>query len=438
MQKNFSEQYLAGQSFAKQDLRDASFRNARLAGADFSGADVRGVDFASADLRCARFCGARLGRTRWPATVLHLGVCAICGVVTLVSILLNAFLLRSAASPESPADRFTGISFLVAWAAGMLLVAVKGLSPGTFRILGALSAAILVTNAVAGLLGYSTAAVAAVWMAIAIAVAMAVTGVGAAAGAIAGAFVAVFLTALGGAMAFGGEGVRVLTQMAEVAVAAQFAFAIFIRWRLSVRDPKFSQTERARARFLSADGTWFEGADLTNANFEDADLSGACFADADITRVRWRGADRIHESRFGGSILTNRRAERLLTTGETGGEPYDDLDLHGANLDGFDLPRVSLRNANLAGASLRGTNLTAANLAGANCSGTDFTGACLTGACLEGWSINEETVLDEVECRFVFLRETDDESGNRERRPPSPGADFQPGEFIKLVRPESR
>ena len=57
----------------------------------------------------------------------------------------------------------------------------------------------------------------------------------------------------------------------------------------------------------------------------------------------------------------------------------------------------------------------------------------MTGACVEAWNIEHTNILDNVDCRFIYLLEhpkpgTDD----RERRPSS--GEFQRGEFTKLFQ----
>lgn len=78
----------------------------------------------------------------------------------------------------------------------------------------------------------------------------------------------------------------------------------------------------------------------------------------------------------------------------------------------------------LAAADLQGANLTEVQAIG-----TDFTGAYLTGACIEAWNIDRSTILKGVKCDFVFLREHQDEKGNRDRRPHDPDRTFAEGEF---------
>ncbi|MEM6837010.1 MAG: pentapeptide repeat-containing protein [Cyanobacteria bacterium P01_C01_bin.120] len=109
-------------------------------------------------------------------------------------------------------------------------------------------------------------------------------------------------------------------------------------------------------------------------------------------------------------------------------------DLRGANLGGATLHRINLNGANLNGATLAGAELHGANLTEAQCISTDFTGAQLTGACLEAWNINETTVLKDVNCEYVFLKEQADSRGSRERRPHDPDKVFQPGDFEKFFK----
>ena len=161
-------------------------------------------------------------------------------------------------------------------------------------------------------------------------------------------------------------------------------------------------------------------------------VAGTSFQGADLSRVCWNKASGIHLARFSQTILRERRVEILLVRGQTTNAAG--MDLRGANLDGFDLRGLSFLHTDLTGASLRGTNLEGANLAETMCIGADFTGARLTGACLEAWNIDATTVLHEVDCRYVFLREHPNERGDRERRPHDPDAVFEPGDFTKLYQ----
>ncbi|UIE40036.1 pentapeptide repeat-containing protein [Leptodesmis sichuanensis] len=117
----------------------------------------------------------------------------------------------------------------------------------------------------------------------------------------------------------------------------------------------------------------------------------------------------------------------LLVTHNGSGKSYVDANLRAANLDGVNLEGVDLTWADLSCATLRHANLKNANLAESLVLHTDFTGATMTGACLEAWNIDSNTVLDDVDCQYVYLLRH-----QQERRPSS--GDFAPSEFTKLFQ----
>jgi uncharacterized protein YjbI with pentapeptide repeats len=99
-------------------------------------------------------------------------------------------------------------------------------------------------------------------------------------------------------------------------------------------------------------------------------------------------------SKIGKSILRNYMKQMGGTAAGEEGNPYANMDLIGANLEGRNLTRanlegryltrVNLKGANLIFADLKGAHLIGANLSGANLSGANLTGANLTGANLTG------------------------------------------------------
>jgi uncharacterized protein YjbI with pentapeptide repeats len=132
--------------------------------------------------------------------------------------------------------------------------------------------------------------------------------------------------------------------------------------------------------------------------------------------------------------LQDFRVLKLLTTLDGIDQDLSNADLRGANLAGAKLHRANLRGANLNGAVLKDAQLHGAILTEANCVAADFTAAHLTGACLEAWNIDSTTLLQNIDCQYVFLREKPDARGDRERRPHDPNKDFQPGDFEKLFK----
>ncbi|MBP0019940.1 MAG: pentapeptide repeat-containing protein [Cyanobacteria bacterium SBLK] len=104
--------------------------------------------------------------------------------------------------------------------------------------------------------------------------------------------------------------------------------------------------------------------------------------------------------------------------------------LRGANLERVNLSRANLRDAKLSRACIShanfsGTDLVFANLSGADLSHTNlwiaralytnFERTNLTGACIWDWHINNETNLNHVICKYIYLGH--DYRGYADRRP---------------------
>jgi uncharacterized protein YjbI with pentapeptide repeats len=129
--------------------------------------------------------------------------------------------------------------------------------------------------------------------------------------------------------------------------------------------------------------------------------------------------------------LINPAVINLLITLNGRNKSYIGANLRGVNLIGADLKEANFNNADIIQATFQGANLEWANLTLTQAVGTNFTKAHITGACVEAWNIESTTILDHVDCRFVYLLEYPKPgTDNRERRPSS--GEFQPGEFTKL------
>ncbi|MEM8504113.1 MAG: pentapeptide repeat-containing protein [Cyanobacteria bacterium P01_D01_bin.1] len=154
-----------------------------------------------------------------------------------------------------------------------------------------------------------------------------------------------------------------------------------------------------------------------------------------FTHTCWKGTEKLNHALLGNSILQDHRVRTLLSAKEKGyKQDLTDANLRGANLSGVTLEEANLTRAVLSDAILTGTVLKNAILTEAQAVNTDFTGACLTGATLEAWNIDSSTILKNIDCQYVFLRETPDEKGNRERRPHNPDKVFQSGDFEKFFK----
>jgi uncharacterized protein YjbI with pentapeptide repeats len=228
--------------------------------------------------------------------------------------------------------------------------------------------------------------------------------------------------------------------------------SIYIIRQIHRGNPKFENLRIIGLALATLGGTTFSGADLTGATFACAKLKHTSLANprqgcTRLTHVRWHQANDLdfvrlgathfwqyHHDDVGTSALQDRRGRKLLTTLNGVDQNFAGADLRGVNLKGAQLRRVDLKGANLNGATLAEAELQGANLAGAQCIGTDFTAAQLTGACLEAWNIDSTTLLNNIDCQYVFLREQPDGRGDRERRPHNPDKDFQPGDFEKFFK----
>jgi uncharacterized protein YjbI with pentapeptide repeats len=208
---------------------------------------------------------------------------------------------------------------------------------------------------------------------------------------------------------------------------------IYVARRANQGDEKFAVIRQLGLALSALGGTNFWGANLTEARFTDATLKSANFTEATLTRTHFTGARQLNKAKPDKTYLANFPLLALLTDPNSGYQAdLAGLDLRGAFLAHANLTNANLRHTDLANADLSGAELRSANLREANCIGTNFTRAHLTGACLEAWNIDHSTIFEQVDCQHVFLLETENAQGSRERRPHDPGANFEPGDFEKL------
>jgi uncharacterized protein YjbI with pentapeptide repeats len=200
---------------------------------------------------------------------------------------------------------------------------------------------------------------------------------------------------------------------------------IYIIWRAFQRDKRYSWIYIA---FVTARGTRFCSADLTNADFTEAELKSTDFRKSKLICTRWHNAKNIDRACVGTSYLSNKQIRRLLVTGEGNGENFDRQDLSNLNLGGS-----TLKNASFIGAYLYKTNLSGSNLSGAllirtTLENADLTNTCLTGTCIQDWHITRGTKLNGAESEYVYMKLVDD---NKRDKIPH-GKQFQKGEFVSF------
>lgn len=154
--------------------------------------------------------------------------------------------------------------------------------------------------------------------------------------------------------------------------------------------------------FAATGGTTFRKANLTDANFSQTRLKSTDFREAILIRVCFKKAQQLDRIRPGKTLLSQPDVRELLSTGYGYKKSYSGANLDGANLDGANLNEANLKQCNLNDASLRATNLEWENLSQIFAINTNFTRCNLTGACIEAWNMDKTTILDEVDCQYVF------------------------------------
>ena len=437
--------YAAGErDFRGAILRGGNFRRADLSGADFSGADIRSARFVEATLRGAKFCHAQAGlQRRW-----WLGQMALVIVISVLAGSLQGFAgawIGSLLTNSDQAIVLTGVAGLIIITIVFFAISHQGF---TLKALGSFAVSVVGAFALgvlgAGFSGVRISVSVSVVGAVAVFSAFAVIGVVAIVSALAFTVGVIGAFTIGVAVVVGitvgiSHAVASTVAVTVAVTVASLLLSIYVDRRIHKFESKFENLRIIGLAVAALGGTRFSGADLTSTTFAHARLKSTNFADSrqrptTLTQVRWHQAQKLDRARLGSSALQDHRVRLLLTTLNGIDQDLSNADLRGANLAGAQLHRANLKAANLNGATLEAAELHSANLAEAQCLGTNFTSAHLTGACLEAWNIDETTILQNIDCLHVFLKEQPDARGNRERRPHNPDKDFQPGDFEKLFK----
>ncbi|MBE9211067.1 pentapeptide repeat-containing protein [Nostoc sp. LEGE 06077] len=192
-------------------------------------------------------------------------------------------------------------------------------------------------------------------------------------------------------------------------------------WKANLKEANLTRAKLCFAELTHSDlsSAIFTQANMRMAEFENAVLKKTDLSHSDLWNTKFKFAD------LSQAILT--KAE-LSYADFWNANLYETI-LYNANLTNAkfsyaNLGEAILYNANLCEAILCNADLTNANLSRIQALGTDFTASVLTGACLEDWSINSETKLDNISCKYVYLK-TD-----KQDRIPKVG-EFGTGEFTR-------
>jgi len=451
-------QYASGRrNFRSITLKGQDFTGIDLSGIDLSGADIRSTNFTNAVLRGVNFSEALGGQQNWwvIAQLMLVGLIAfLAGVLQG----LTGFFIISFVSINSPSSLVLGCVYSLIVVSVFVLVGWQGLASRASSVTTNTIAAFVTTIlSLSVALSVFSNGVIAVSFAVSFALAFAVVGAFAVAVAVVIAYFVTGAVTATLAVSFGfGIAVLVASQFTleiakEIADSSVFivSFSValttfllgcYLAWQALEENENFSTIRTFSLAVATAGGTSFCGADLRGTNFSSSFLQSTSFADSrrqstDCTHTRWKGALRLNRVRFGNTILRDRQVRELLVKPEKGYKiELVGADLHGADLRYAVLEKANLKRCILNNASLKGSVLKYANLTEVQAIKTDLTNACLTGATLKSWNIDSTTVLKDVDCQYVYMREEPDIWGDRERRPHNPDKVFHSGDFEKLFK----
>jgi len=441
------------QDFRGANLQGKSFRGQDLTGANFSYSDIRGANFANAILTKANFHQAQAGLSKnWTSFLLtsSLLLSAISGLIPAITSSWIAWFFTPDFIEQHSA--FPGLLTLTALIVFFITTIVQGLGILAVAVTVVIAIAIGLVGGLAGIVAIIAAVLGAIAVALAIATA---TAVASSTGGTMALFMVVAVAGVrtilelknltgvdhgftSGAVGFAELGILVGWSIVSLTVTlAIIGLGTYIALRSLANDPKYAWIHRIVVVFAATGGTSFRQADLTEANFKYALLQNTNFIGAIITRTRWNEARRLDFARVGNSILRHQAVRDLLVTGNGYNKSYEGLNLQGTNLVGANLNKANLKKANISQATLQRANLEEANLTQVQAIGTNFRGVYLTGACLEKVQIDSTTMLNRVDCRYIYLLENPSSiKGERERRPQDSSKvfDFGSGEFERLCQ----
>ena len=451
--KEVLQLYAAGErDFRGAILRGCDFRGADLSGAEFIGADICSAQFVDAALHGTNFSHAMAGLQRW----CWWGQLIVVGVTAAIAGLLQGFAGANISALFVEPDLNPSVAGIIIGVTSLAIVAIVffeiALQGFTLKALGSTAITVSVAITIATIFSvivrvpinadisiseiFAASIAVAGTIATVFAIAIAFTFDTATAIAVAVPFASTFTSHFAGPSRFA---VPVAVSFTIAFTVASLLLSIYINHCIHRGNAEFENLRIIGFAFAALGSTTFSGVDLTEATFAHAHLKSSNFADSRqrpmcLTRVRWHGAEKLDRARLGTSNLQDPRVRQLVTTLNDIEQDLSDADLRGTNLAGAKLHRAHLKGVNLNGATLESAELHGANLTEAQCVGTDFTAAQLTAACLEAWNIDETTVLQSVDCQYVFLKEQANDLGWRERLPHNPDKCFEPGDFEKYFR----
>ena len=176
--------------------------------------------------------------------------------------------------------------------------------------------------------------------------------------------------------------------------------------------------------------------DLIEANLRYADLRNANLRNVNLRYANLSKVNLGYANLSGANFSKAKLMEANLRHANLNGADLRSADLRYANLRGADLrsadfSEAKLRRVNLSDTTLSDANLSNANLRAAQVLSANFQTAILTGACIQDWQIGSSTILEGVECDYIFRTYDAKNKQFSGRLPVDPHSTFAPGEFTR-------
>jgi uncharacterized protein YjbI with pentapeptide repeats len=436
-------------NFYQSDLRGRSFKGQNLTGADFSNANIQGVNFSNATLTRANFGHAKAGLTFFHKTCLIF----VFVILSVLSGLIAGYvgvlpgLMASLLSEKGFWGRqILSIFYLSALVIFTIIIIRRGLGAS----LGIWAIIIAVVTAIIAYRGNTDIATDAFIQAVVIAFIVAGILVGSLALAVflsivklSKAFILFTIPALAGAIPGAIEGVKEIPQrfvsvsliMAFIVSIGLLGLSVYIGIRAMAGEKIYDLVRAIANTICAAMGTSFRGANLTDADFTEAKLQNTDFRKAILKRTCWFQAKNLDLARVENTYLENPSLRQLVISKNGEGEFYDYQDLRGLNFKNANLVDASFIGADLSEATLQDADLSRAKLVQTRLYESDLTHAILTGVCIQDWAISTDTQLQQVRCKYVYMRLPTKEDPDPWRKPDNRQETFREGDFSDFIAP---
>ncbi len=231
---------------------------------------------------------------------------------------------------------------------------------------------------------------------------------------------------------------EILSRTPIIAIAETVAVAlailqlgIYIAIQAIEGNSKFVSVRQLAIAWIASGGTNFWQSNLTQANFAQARLKAANLQQAILSHSKWLGAKDLNRACGNDSYLQYPQVQQVLVSGNGQNQNFDRLNLQGIHWRNANLANARFVNTDFSHADLQGANLSGAKLVNSNLEGANLAGARLTGAYLQNCNVTPTTILEGIECDYIYIELSSEEVT---RQPANPNQIFKPGQLARFLR----